>query len=97
LRSSSSIHDAEAADGRLVQIKLTGGSSVGIYSEPKHLIVLQLAEMKVSTIYNGPGELVWKCCGRPQKNGQRFVRVARLRELDRDATPKIKQVREFPL
>ena len=97
LRSSSSVHDAETEDGKLVQIKLTGGKSVGLYSEPENLIVLQLAEMKVRSIYNGTGSAVWKCCGPPQKNGQRFIRPAKRQELDRVATPKIRQVREFPL
>jgi Family of unknown function (DUF6998) len=97
LRSSNSVHDAETTDGKLVQIKLTGGKRVGLYSEPEHLIVLQLAEMKVKTIYNGPGGAVWKCCRAPQKNGQRFIQITKLREMDRAATPKIKQVREFPL
>lgn len=97
LRSSNAVHDAEGPDGELVQIKLTGGNSVGLYSEPKHLIVLQLSDMRFNTVYNGPGDVVWSCCGKPQKNGQRFVRITKLRKLDRTASPKIVQVREFPL
>jgi hypothetical protein len=97
LRSSNSVHDAQTADGKLVQIQLTGGKNVGLYNKPEHLIVLRLAEMKVKAIYNDPGEVVWKCCGNPQKNGQRFIRITKLEELDRTAFPKIKQIREFPL
>jgi hypothetical protein len=97
LPSSSSIHDAKTTEGKLVQIKLTGGKSIGLYSEPDHLIVLQIAKMKVGLIYNGPGQAVWNCCNAPQKNGQRFIGIGKLRELDSVATPKIEQVREFPL
>ena len=97
LPSSNSVHDAEGPGGELVQIKLTSGKSVGLYSEPKQLIVLQLIDMRVNAVYNGPGEVVWRCCGKPQKNGQRFVRVAKLRQLDRTACPKLAQTREFPL
>lgn len=97
LRSSNSVHDTEGADGKLVQIKLTGGKSVGLYNRPEYLIVLKLAELKVKAVYNGPGEIVWECCGNPQKNGQRFIRITKLRELDRRASPKIEQIRGFPL
>ena len=97
LRSSSKDHDATSADGSLVQIKLTGGKSIGLYSEPEHLIVLQMANMEIRLIYNGPGQTVWNSCNAIQKNGQRFIGIVKLRGLDLVATPKIEQVRKFPL
>jgi hypothetical protein len=97
LPSSSSVHDAKSTDGKLVQIKLTGGKSIGLYSEPEHLIILQMANMKIGLIYNGPGQAVWHSCNAIQKNGQRFIGIVKLRGLDLVATPKIEQIREFPL
>jgi hypothetical protein len=97
LRSSSKDHDARSADGSLVQIKLTGGSkSVSLYSEPVHLIVLQLIDKRFQTVYNGPGSPVWAACGPIQKNGQRTVGLSVLRRLDTSAIPKIQQVRQYP-
>jgi len=97
LTSSSSRHDAKTAEGKLVQVKLTGSDCIGIYDQPEHLIVLRLSKMKIGVVYNGPGEMAWNCCGRVQKNGQRSITLTKLRALDRDAVPKIEQVREFPL
>jgi Family of unknown function (DUF6998) len=97
LPSSNEIHDAEAADGTLVQIKLTGGiRGISLYSEPVHLIVLQLADNEFRTVYNGSGKLPWKSCGGVQKNGQRTVSLSVLRHLDGGASRKLPQVREFP-
>jgi len=76
-------HDAEAADGKKVQIKLTGGvRSVGISSRPDFLIVLQLRDHKFSVVYNGPGEPVWAICrGDAQARGQRQISLRKLKEL----------------
>ena len=82
LPASAQGHDATAADGRLVQIKATQATVVGIRSAPEHLIVLKLAgDGAVSEIYNGPGALAWQHAGKMQKNGQRPIGVRRLAAL----------------
>jgi hypothetical protein len=80
---STECHDAKSRDGRLVQVKLTGGSSaISMYGEAHHLIVLQLSKRKeFIEIYNGPGTLPWQRAGKFQKNGQRSISLSRLREL----------------
>lgn len=79
---SNAGHDARAKTGALVQIKATQGKSVGIYSEPSHLIVLRImADGTPVEIYNGPGELAWNSAGPMQKNGQRSLGTAKLSEL----------------
>src|ERR1700693_3938867 len=55
LPSSTARHDAMTREepARLVQIKLTGGTrGVSLYSQPEHLIVLQLARGEVRLIYD---------------------------------------------
>jgi hypothetical protein len=86
LCSNTECHDAKAPDGRLVQVKLTGGSSaISMYDEAHHLIVLQLVNRnQFIEVYNGPGTLPWHLAGKIQKNGQRPISLARLRELQRD-------------
>jgi len=108
LESSSAGHDAVLMpedDGAVsdhstpVQIKMTGGNrGVALYSSPKHLIVLQLADKEFRLVYNGPGAFVWNKCNREQKNGQRRISLSELRKLNEDAaaTPKLTQVNEFP-
>lgn len=97
LPASNEVHDAEAADGTLVQIKLTGGTKgVSLYSEPVHLLVMQLANNKFRTVYNGPGKSAWDSCGAVQKNGQRTVSLSVLVRLNAEAHRKLPQVREYP-
>ena len=80
--ASAEGHDAEAADGTLVQIKATQRNRVSLYSEPEHLIVLGLGEDgHAEEIYNGPGALAWEAAGKRQKNGQRPISVSKLRAL----------------
>ena len=75
-------HDAKAKDGRLVQIKTTQGRSVGIGSEPDYLLVLKLsADGRIDEVYNGPGGPVLEAAGKPQKNGQQSIGLAKLRAL----------------
>jgi|SRR5689334_1087585 len=97
LPASNEIHDAEAADGTPVQIKLTGGTKgISMYSEPVHLIVLQLSGNAFRTVYNGPGKPAWERCGTVQKNGQKTVSLTLLRGLDNMADRKLPQIRKFP-
>ena len=98
LPASNAIHDAKASDGTLVQIKLTGGSSgVSIYSEPEHLLVLQLNNKKFTTVYNGRGSVAWQNCRPEAKNGQRSIALSTLRRLDKGELSKLPQVNPFPV
>jgi hypothetical protein len=82
LPASAEGHDARARDGRLVQIKATQGTMVGLRCRPQHLLVLRLLrDGTAEEIYNGPGASVWRDAGKMQKNGQRPIRVAKLRAL----------------
>ena len=97
LPASNETHDGKALDGKLVQIKLTGGDrSISLYSEPKHLLVLQLRNSKFTTVYNGRGSTAWQHCGRPQKNGQRSIALSALRKLNVEEIGKVPQVNPFP-
>ena len=90
LPASAKGHDATTADKRLqVQIKATQGKSVGIRSEPEHLIVLKLTGngSAVNEVYNGPGAAPWQHAGKMQKNGQRMISVSRLQKLMEEVSP----------
>jgi hypothetical protein len=88
-------HDARAEDGRLVQIKATQVSRVGLRDKPQHLIVLRiLPNGEAEEVYNGPGELAWENAGKMQRTGQRPISLARLAELmesvpEQDRLPKV--------
>ena len=89
LPASTPEHDATTADRQtLVQIKLTQGKrSVSLRAEPKHLLVLRLhSDLGVEVVYNGRGRAPWLSAGKQQKNGQRAISLAKLRDLD-VATP----------
>lgn len=75
-------HDARARDGRKVEIKATQGDVVALRSEPEHLVVLKiLRDGSYEVIYNGPGNAPWLAAGRPGSNGQRTVRLSKLKSL----------------
>ena len=84
LPAGARVHDAEASDGRKVQIKFTqGNKSVGLRAEPDYLLVLRLTpERCVDVVYNGPGRAPWSGPGKVQSNGQKSISLKRLRELD---------------
>ena len=80
--ASEKTHDAKAPDGRLVQIKATQINRVALSSNPEWLLVLKIHKYGTfSEEYNGPGKLAWEHCGKLQKNGQRPISLAKLREL----------------
>ena len=80
--ASEETHDAKAPDGRMVQIKATQINRVALSSEPEWLLVLKIhKDGTFSEEYNGPGKLAWEHCGKLQKNGQRPISLAKLREL----------------
>jgi hypothetical protein len=88
LPPSAERHDAQARDGRFVQIKATQARSVGLRSEPEVLLVLQLLrDGSTEEIFNGPGALAWSHAGKMQRNGQRSIGVAKLRGLMEEVPP----------
>ena len=84
LPGSSPDHDAEASDGRRVQIKLTQGTGgVALRAEPEHLLVLRLSpDRSIEIVYNGKGRYPWSNAGKMQKNGQRQISLTRLRAIN---------------
>lgn len=92
--ASEKTHDAKAPDGRLVQIKATQVNRVALSSEPEWLLVLKIhKDGTFSEEYNGPGKLAWEHCGKLQKNGQRPISLAKLRELQ-TAIPQSDRLRQ---
>ena len=82
-------------DGRLVQIKATQIDRIALSSEPKWLLVLKIhKDGTFSEEYNGPGKLVWEHCGKLQKNGQRPISLAKLRELQA-AVPQAERLKRM--
>ena len=96
-RSSVECHDACTADGKKVQIKLTGGTrSVALRNEPDFLIVLQLTDSRLVVIYNGPGAIAWKNCAKQGSNGQFSITLNKLHSLNQKVDSPLPQLREFP-
>lgn len=82
LPASTEKHDARTKDHKLIQIKATQGSSVGLRSEPEYLIVIKiLKDGSIEEVYNGPGINPWTRAGKMQKNGQRSISIAALKKL----------------
>lgn len=87
LPCSTECHDAQALDGRRVQVKATQGKSVALRAQPDHLLVILLKrDGTIEEIYNGPGHLAWNSCGKQQKNGQSPISVSKLRKLMKDVS-----------
>lgn len=94
LPASKEIHDAKAADGRLIQIKATQVNRVSISSEPEWLLVLKIhKDGAFSEEYNGPGKLAWVHCGKMQKNGQRQISLTKLQELQQKVPEPMRLMR----
>jgi hypothetical protein len=85
-------HDALAADGKEVQIKLTAREQIGIREEPDWLLVMKIINPShAEVVYNGPGREPWNAAGRMQKNGQCPLRLNRLRQLDK-CVPDVQRI-----
>lgn len=75
-------HDAYDAEGRDVQIKMTAGKSVALYATCDRLVVLRVVSPEEAEIvYDGPGAPVWDAAGAMQKNGQRLIRLTKLKAI----------------
>ncbi len=78
---SRSGHDAYDANGD-VQIKMTAGSSVAMYATCERLVVLRIiSPEEAEIVYDGPGEPAWENAGKMGRNGQRVIRLSRLRAI----------------
>lgn len=74
-------HDAYDENG-VVQIKLTAGKAISMYDTCDRLVVLLIVSPhEAEVVYDGPGEIAWLSAGPMAKNGQRRIRLARLRAL----------------
>lgn len=93
LPSSFPNHDAEAMDGRKVQIKFTQGTSkVALRGKPEHLLVLRLSQNRtVEIVYNGGGKAAWDAAGKMQENGQRPISLSRLRNISVPSSEQLLQ------
>lgn len=79
--ASHPAHDAYDANGD-VQIKMTGGKSVAMYSTSTRLVVLRVTSPELAEIvYDGPGEIAWSNARKMGKNGQRVISLTKLRAL----------------
>lgn len=80
-------HDAYDANSD-VQIKMTAGNSVAMYATCDRLVVLRVVSpQEAEIVYDGPGQPVWEKASKMGKNGQRVVRLSRLRMLAGIADP----------
>jgi len=80
-RGSHPGHDAYDANGD-VQIKMTSGASVALYATCDRLVVLKVINSEEAEIvYDGPGEPASAEAGKLRKNGQRTIRLSKLRQL----------------
>ena len=76
--SSHPGHDAFNADGD-VQIKMTGGDSVSLYSTCDRLVVLRIVSPEEAEIvYDGDGKAAWDEAGPMGGNGHRRVSIKHL-------------------
>lgn len=93
--ASTAGHDAIASDGRAVEIKATyGNSRVGLratsHEAAAALIVIRLSghrEQPHEVVYNGSLIRAAHLVGKPQSNGQAWISLSRLRQLDGSVPP----------
>ena len=84
LPASTENHDAQAKDGRFVQIKATQRKTIGLCSKPEMLLVFKITrDGSVKEVYNGPGYPAWEAAGPIQKNGQRPISLHKLIKLSK--------------
>lgn len=77
-------HDAYDEKGD-VQIKMTAGDCISMYDTCNRLVVLRInSPTEAEIIYDGSGEVAWSVAGKLQKNGQRSVRLSKLRKLNQN-------------
>ena len=81
-------YDAIDAEGRKVEIKATTRRTVGLSASgtrAERLVVLALDRDGNPTVeYDGECDAAWAAAGKPQKNGQRSIGLARLSRLTQE-------------
>lgn len=88
--SSHACHDAYDAEGRQIQIKMTAGNAIGMYSKCERLVVLRVVSPEdAEIVYDGPGEAAWAHASKLGRNGQRVVRLSKLRALQEARTDNL--------
>lgn len=79
--ASKPCHDAFDVDGD-VQIKMTAGKKISMYSCCDRLVVLKvISSTEAEIVYDGPGKPAWDACGGMSKNGQRVVSLSKLKKI----------------
>jgi Family of unknown function (DUF6998) len=74
--------DAIDSEGREVQIKLTSTRGVSLNADCDRLVIMRIADrFYADLVYDGDGASVWERAGKMQKNGQRRISFARMRDL----------------
>jgi hypothetical protein len=73
-------HDAFDANGD-VQIKMTAANSISMYDACDRLVVLKVVSPhQAEIVYDGDGRIAWEHAGKMAKNGQRSIRLSKLRK-----------------
>lgn len=86
LSNSHPGHDAKDKSGRYVQIKLTAGAAVSLYSDCDRLIVMRIETPEwACLVYDGDGAPIWAKAGKTQKNSQRKIRLSTIRRVRKEA------------
>lgn len=81
--ASNAGFDATDCHGQRVEIKTTTRASISLAAEgtlAERLIVVKLnpEDGQASIVYDGPAAKAWNQAGKPQKNGQRRISLAKL-------------------
>jgi len=81
--NSTKGHDGIAADGRKVEVKMTGHKTFALKYDTDHLIAYaRSASGEIELVYNGPLSPVWNVSQKPNGNKQRKVSLNRVRALN---------------
>jgi hypothetical protein len=81
-------HDAYDDNGD-VQIKMTAGRSVSMYSECSRLVVLRVVSaIEAEIVYDGAGLPAWNAAGKMAKNGQRTISISKLKSIAEASSDK---------
>jgi hypothetical protein len=81
--ASNTGFDATDSHGQRVEIKTTTRASISLSAEgtlAQRLVVVKLnsEDGQASIVYDGPANKAWDQAGKPQKNGQRRISLAKL-------------------
>lgn len=78
-------YDAIDDQGRYVEIKATTRGSIALSAsgtKAERLVVVQIGgDGEAEIVYDGSAKPAWGAAGKPQKNGQRSIRLSKLKKL----------------